>query len=121
MSRSFADSSSSSLTTGMPVMTETTAAMSSASTSTSLSRLASIQPRLSSLSRARASFSLSRIFAAFSYSWARIAASFSLTSSSRFCSRSRISAGTVETDRRARAEASSITSIALYGRKRAFI
>ena len=121
MRNSFWVSSSASLTTGIPVMVDSTVAMRSSLTWTSLSRLESLQFFLSSLRRARNSFSLSRRRAAFSYSWPRIAASFSLIASSSFFSSSWISEGTVVTDSRARAHASSMTSIALSGKKRSFM
>ncbi len=118
---SFWVSSSASLTTGMPVITESTEAIRSPSTWTSWVRFDSDQVFLSSLRRPRSSFSRSRSRAAFSYSWPWIADSFSLTTSSSFCSRSWISVGTVVTDSRARAQASSTTSMALSGKKRSFM
>ena len=102
-------------------MTEMTLAMASSSTTTSLSSLVSLQFFFSSLSCDLSSRSRSRNLAAFSYSCAPMAASFSLTTSSIFFSRSRISTGACAVESLVREPASSITSMALSGRKRSLM
>ena len=103
---------------GTPVHLDTICIMSSSVTTTSRSsRCWRHCSRIFSRS-SLAFFSLSRKAAAFSKSWALIAASLSVRIASIFCSISLISGGRVIAPMRARAPASSMTSMALSGRKR---
>ncbi len=118
MWRSFLLSSCASFLTGIPVIPATTSATSSAVTFAFCSCFA-----LTSSFRAFSSFSLmarsrSLNSAARSNSCDSLAVRFSHETPSSFCSSSRISSGMALISRRARAPASSITSIALSGRKR---
>ena len=105
----------------MLVMREMTLAIRSTSTSASFSCLISVQVFLCSRSFERRSFSLSRKRAAFSNSCCWMAASFSLATSSTCFSSSRTSVGMAEMLSLALAPASSITSIALSGKKRSLM
>ena len=112
------DSSSVSLTIGMPVETARTSAISSSSTSATTSMSPAFHCFSRSALAASSFFSPSRSEAAFSKSCASIAHSFSRRTAAIFSSNSRRSGGAVIRRMRSRAPASSIRSIALSGRNR---
>ncbi|CAB4822893.1 unannotated protein [freshwater metagenome] len=118
MRRSRAVSSSVNLNTGIPVDAERTCAISSSSTSVTLSRSVAFQFFSASAFSAMSAFSVSRSPAAFSKSCPSIADSFSLRAFAILSSYARSSAGAVMRLMRRREPASSIKSIALSGKKR---
>ncbi len=103
---------------GMPVILEMTSAITSSSTTPSVSRLRSRQSRVICCFFFFSLSAESRRLAAFSKSWLATASSFSLLSRSTSSSISFKSGGLVMAFSRMRAPASSITSIALSGRQR---
>ncbi|CAB4803528.1 unannotated protein [freshwater metagenome] len=111
-------SSSVNLKTGIPVAMESTSAMSSSSTSVTMSRSPAFHVFSRSAFSAMRFFSVSRREAAFSKSWPSIADSFSLRTFAILSSNSRSSGGAVMRRIRKRDPASSIKSIALSGKKR---
>ena len=118
MASSFAVSFCSMRWSGTPVNLLTMCMMSSSVTITSFSSRCSRQSERIFSSRSLACFSVSRSEAAFSKSCALMAASFSTRMSSISFSISFTSGGRVMAPMRARAPASSITSMALSGRNR---
>ncbi|CPU67578.1 Uncharacterised protein [Mycobacteroides abscessus] len=115
------DSSSVSLKTGMPVAMARTSAISSSSTSATVSRSPDFHAFSLSARFAVSCFSLSRRPAAFSKSCASIADSFSRRASAISSSSSLSSGGAVMRRMRRRAPASSMRSIALSGRNRSLM
>ena len=121
MRKSFSVSASVRLETGTPVVMETTSAMSFTPTSLT-ERLLSSSHFFWAASRSSTSFfSSSRRRAASSKFWAEMAESLSVRSLRSLSSISRSSSGSVMLRMRMRAPASSMTSMALSGRKRSWI
>ncbi len=112
------DSSSVSLKTGMPVACASTSAIRPSSTSA----VVRTSPERHCFSRRRRSprrfFSSSRRLAAFSKSWSSMAVSLATRTVEMRSSNSRSSGGADRIERRRRAPASSIRSMALSGRNR---